>query len=82
MSLIFNLSKALFEGKDQPWRLGKFFGDVTFAVGENGEGFQKELEGAILQPAQRVDRFVTQELMNNLFNSKKMAQRNQVNLQG
>ena len=74
--------KALFQGKAQPWRLGKFFGDVSFAVGHSGEGFEKELEGAILQPAQKVDRFVSKELMNNLFNSKKWSKMKQVNLQG
>ena len=74
--------KALFEGKAQPWRLGKNFGDPKFAVSENGEGFQRELEGCVVQPAQKADRFVTKELMNNLFNSKKVSQLNKVNLQG
>ena len=74
--------QSLFEGKEQPWRLGKFFGDPKFAVGESGEGFMKELEGCVVQPAQKADRFVTKELMNNLFNSKKVSQLNKVNLQG
>ena len=42
----------------------------------------KELEGCVVQPAQKADRFVTKELMNNLFNSKKVSQLNKVNLQG
>ena len=74
--------KDLFEGKGQPWRLGKFFGDVSFAVGDHGEGFEKELEGAVLQNAKKCDRFVTKELMNNLFNNKKMAKEQNFNLQG
>ena len=74
--------QSLFEGKEQPWRLGKFFGDPKFAVSERGEGFMKELEGCVVQPAQKADRFVTKELMNNLFNSKKVSQLNKVNLQG
>jgi len=72
----------LFEGKGQPWRLGKFFGDVSFAIGDHGEGFEKELEGAVLQDAKKCDRFVTKELMNNLFNNKKMAKEEHFNLQG
>ena len=75
-------SKDVFEGKGQPWRLGKFFGDVKFAVGDHGEGFEKELEGAVLQPALKVDRFVTPELMNNLFNSKKWSQSKKKSLKG
>ena len=47
-----------------------------------GEGFEKELEGVVVQRAQRVDRFVTKELMNNLFNSKKLSKLKKVNLQG
>ena len=74
--------QSLFEGKEQPWRLGKFFGDPKFAVGESGDGFMRELEGCVVQPAQKADRFVTKELMNNLFNSKKVSQLNKVNLQG
>ena len=78
----FLLSKDLFEGKGQPWRLGKFFGDVTFAVGEAGDGFEKELAGVSLQNALKVDRFVTSELMNNLFNSKKLSLEQKFNLKG
>ena len=78
----FSRWKDLFEGKGQPWRLGKFFGDVSFAIGDHGEGFEKELEGAVLQNAKKCDRFVTKELMNNLFNNKKMAKEEHFNLQG
>ena len=78
----FSRWKDLFEGKGQPWRLGKFFGDVSFAIGDHGEGFEKELEGAVLQDAKKCDRFVTKELMNNLFNNKKMAKEEHFNLQG
>jgi hypothetical protein len=74
--------KDLFEGKGQPWRLGKFFGDVTFAIRDGGLGFEKELAGACIQKSLKVDRFVTQELMNNLFNSKKVAEENNINLKG
>ena len=74
--------QSLFEGKEQPWRLGKNFGDPKFAVGVRGEGLEKELEGCVVQPAQKADRFVTKELMNELFNSKKVSQLNKVNLQG
>ena len=55
---------------------------MSFAVGDGGKGFERELEGVVVQRAQRVDRFVTKELMNNLFNSKKLSKLNKVNLQG
>jgi hypothetical protein len=53
--------------------LGKFYGDPIFAIRSNGDGFQRELEGACSQEALKVDRYITEELTNNLFNSKKFA---------
>ena len=42
-----SLVSDVFEGKNQPWRLGKFFGDPQFAVAENqtNHGAENELEG-------------------------------------
>ena len=51
--------------------MGKFFGDPIFAVRSNGDGFQRELEGACNQESLKVDRYITKELTNNLFGSKK-----------
>ena len=80
--VVISILKDLFQGKDQPWRLGKFFGDPKFAVGENGEGFEKELNGVVVQPSLKVDRFVTKELINNLFNSKKESLARGIKLKG
>ena len=74
--------KDVFEGKEQPWRLGKFFGDVSFATKDEGRGFERELEGVCNQNALLADRFVTKELMNNLFNSRKVAEEANINLRG
>ncbi len=67
----------MFKGANQPWRLGKFFGDPIFAIRSNGDGFQRELEGACQQESLRMDRYITKELTNNLFNSKKFENETQ-----
>ena len=72
----------MFQGKDQPWRLGKFFGDPKFAVGENGEGFEKELAGVVVQNSLKVDRFVCKELINNLYNNKEEGKKRGINIKG
>lgn len=72
----------VFEGKSQPWRLGKFFGDTDFASRENGQGFQRELHGACQQEALMVDRFVSKELVNNLFNNKKLSVEKKTSMTG
>lgn len=63
----------VFKGTSQPWRLGKFYGDPIFAVRSNGDGYQREIEGACNQEALKVDRYITKELTRNLFNSKKFG---------
>ena len=42
-----SLVSDIFEGKNQPWKLGKFFGDPLFAVFENEtqHGAENEIEG-------------------------------------
>jgi hypothetical protein len=67
----------VFKGANQPWRLGKFYGDPIFAIRSNGDGFQRELEGACQQESLRMDRYITKELTNNLFNSKKFENETQ-----
>ena len=59
-----------------------FFGDPKFAVGENGEGFEKELAGVVVQNSLKVDRFVCKELINNLYNSKKEGKEKGINIKG
>ncbi len=55
---------------------------MSFATKDEGQGFERELEGVCSQTSLAVDRFVTPELMNNLFNSKKVAQEMNINLKG
>ena len=45
-----SLVSDIFEGKNQPWKLGKFFGDPLFAVFENEtqHGAENEIEGILL----------------------------------
>ena len=67
-----SLVQDIFEGKDQPWRLGKFFGDAEFATKDNGQGCEREIEGFCTQPMLASDRYITKELTQNLYNSKKV----------
>ena len=59
-----------------------FFGDPKFAVGENGEGFEKELAGVVVQNSLKVDRFVCKELINNLYNNKEEGKKRGINIKG
>lgn len=70
-----SLVQDVFEGKDQPWKLGNFYGDAKFAVGEKdaeGKGYQREMEGMCSQAMLAADRCITKELTTKLFNSVKM----------
>jgi len=69
-----SLVSDVFKGKNQPWRLGMFFGDPRFAVRENqtNHGSENELEGMCSQPMMKMDRSITEELTHNLYLNKKV----------
>jgi len=69
-----SLVSDVFKGKNQPWRLGAFFGDPTFAIRENetNHGSENELEGMCSQPMMKMDRSITEELTHNLYLNKKV----------
>ena len=62
----------IFKGTNQPWRLGRFYGDPVFAIRSNADGVQRELHGACTQESLMVDGYITPELTRNLFNSQKI----------
>ncbi|XP_040581150.1 salivary peroxidase/catechol oxidase [Lepeophtheirus salmonis] len=65
-----SLVQSVFEGVDQPWRLGSFFGDAQFATSFDGHGIEKELVGAAHQSCQNSDRFISKELTKKLYLNK------------
>jgi len=67
-----SMVQDIFEGKGQPWRLGKFYGDMSFATREGGRGAENEMYGCATQSMLAMDTHVTKELTQNLYNSKKV----------
>jgi len=62
-----SLIQSIFRGKNQPWRLGKFFGDARFATKNNGEGYKNELIGLSQQPCQHADVHISNQMTQLLF---------------
>ena len=60
-----------FHGVGQRWRLGKFFGDSSFASKDNGHGYVNELEGLSQQACEQADLSVSEQLTNFLFCNNK-----------
>jgi len=62
-----SLVQSIFRGKNQPWRLGKFYADSHFAFKDNGHGYVNELEGLADQPCQKADLHFSGQLTRLLF---------------
>ena len=66
-----SLVQSVFRGVNQPWRLGKFYGDSRFAFKDNGHGYVNELEGLSQQPCQKVDLKISEQLTHELYCNNK-----------
>jgi len=68
-----SIVQSVFRGVNQPWRLGKFYGDSRFAFKDNGHGFVNELEGLSQQPCQQADLHMSNQLSRQLFCNNQSA---------
>ncbi|XP_023326856.1 peroxidase-like protein 3 isoform X2 [Eurytemora carolleeae] len=66
-----SLVQSIFKGKNQPWKLGEFYGNASFATDNNGENFTNELVGLSKQPCQNADVHITNEMTHFLFCNEK-----------
>ena len=62
----------IIRGVNQPWRLGKFYGDSKFAFKDNGHGYVNELEGLAQQPCQKADLSISEQLSHQLYSNNKV----------
>jgi len=70
-----SLVQSIFRGVNQPWRLGKFYGDSRFAFKDHGHGYVNELEGLCQQPCMNVDLHMSNQLSNQLYCSKETCKK-------
>jgi len=66
-----SLVQSIFRGENQPWRLGKFYGDSRFARGDGGRAYINELIGLSKQPCQKADVCITKQMTQLLFVNNK-----------
>merc|ERR1719334_1182757 len=68
-----SLVQSVFRGVNQPWKLGRFYGDSQFAFKDNGHGYVNELEGLSEQPCQKADLHMSDQLSHFLYCNKEVC---------